>query len=76
MSLVLVDGFLCLRFFVASANVSGGFLSVDFHLYFFKVGAVRSGSLSVGVAHQVTGHFAFTANCTYFRHIHTSVQVE
>ena len=52
--------------YATSANILCGFLTVDFHFDLFEVGAVRSGSLSVGVAHKVTGHFAFTANCTYF----------
>lgn len=44
MSLVLVAGFLCLRFFAASANVSGGFLSV-YHLYFLRLALYVSGIL-------------------------------
>ena len=57
--------FICSSY-ATSANIFGGFLSVYFHLYFFEVGAVRSRSLSVGVAHKIAGHLAFTANCTNF----------
>ena len=57
--------FICSSY-ATSANIFGGFLSVYFHLYFFEVGAVRSRSLSVGMAHKIAGHLAFTANCTNF----------
>ncbi len=59
----------------AGANVFGGFLTVNHHLYFLQIGIVGFGSLSVGVAHLVTGHFAFSAYSAYLGHIYTSVVV-